>query len=454
MAVRRMPHRALLLLIPLTTIACGPGAARTGPETADRASDQRAFEQREDEILRELAALDRRIARRARVTPTEDGLRRITMAAMLREDPTVAVIDGAIDPFSFEARKRGLEAAKQKIAALPKSAVSEKRTSERDLFLRLVEGELMRVEEERALPRSASALVRALVDGWHAPSSAEEAADIDRWITRRLDELGAAMMASADPKATLDVVRARELDDSLDALERIVSLPGFTRAMQALVRVREALETTSSKPAAKAQSDWALVARRAQAHLGTTDSPETLADNLARAAVDLRARAESSMTRAGLSSEQLASLLEKQVFVSVPCMDAVPGSRVRSMAAPAEREPSCHLRHLVSNIEDETSRALAFAVMHDHVVVAQWALDVARGSATIAETQARHRLLVPMMPNTSARYERFALARPVAAIGAGETARLLLLGDPQTRARAWATLGDVPPNVASRELSE
>lgn len=411
---------------------------------------EKAFDLGEDEVLRDLAAIDRRVAQRARVTPSEEDLRRVAMAAMLREDPTVAIVDGAIDPFSFDARARGLETAKQKIATLP---VAGSRTSERELLVRLVDEELVRLEEERALPRSASSLVRAIVDTWQAPKSPREAADEDRRLARRLAELREAMTSTTDPGRALDVVRARELDDALDALERLASTPGFRTATQELVHVRESLEVAGSKPAAKAQSEWTVIARRAQAHLGTTEPPEVLARDLAAAEVDLRTRADEAIAAAGSNREALASALDKLVFVSGPCIDAVPGSRVRSMAAPQEREPACHLRHLVSRMEDPPAVAMALAAMHDHVVVALWALEVARGAATIAEAEGRHRLLVPVLPDTRARYERFALARPVAALGAGEAARVLLMGDPKARASRWSALGDVPLDIARRELA-
>ncbi len=434
------------------TAGCGP-AARAEPRPARGDIDQqRAFDLGEDEILRDLAAIDRRIAQRARVTPTEEDLRRVTMAAMLREDPTVAIVDGAIDPFSFDARARGLDAAKKKLTTLPATAAGG-RTSERELLNRLIDEELVRLEEERALPRSASSLVRAVVDTWQAPRSLQEAADEDRWLARRLGELREAMTSPADPGRALDVVRARELDDALDALEHLASTPGFTKATQELVHVREVLEAAGSKPAAKAQSEWPVVARRARAHLGTTEAPEVLERELAAAAADLRARAEQAIAAAKMNRDSLGTMLDKQVFATGPCIDAVPGSRVRSMAAPQEREPGCHLRHLVSQAEDASARAIALAAMHDHVVVAQWALEVARGTATIAEAQGRFRLLVPVLPDTRARYERFALARPVAALGAGEAARILLTGDdPRARATAWSSLGDVPLDVARREL--
>ena len=450
----RSAGTVVALAFALAAAACGAAGAPTEARPARPDIDpQQAFELGEDEVLRDLAAIDRRLAQRAHITPAEQDLQRISMAAMLREDPTIAIVDGAIDPFSFDARARGLETARQKIATLPVTPSPGPRTSERDLLVRLVDAELARLEEERALPRSASSLVRALVDTWQAPKTPREAADEDRWLARRLGELHDAMTTSSDPGRALDVVRARELDDALDALEHLASAPGFTTATQELVRVRDALETAGSKPAAKARSEWSVVAARARAHLGTTESPEVLARELAVTVADLRTRAEEALANAHVSREALGPMLDKQVFVTGACIDAVPGSRVRSMAAPPEREPGCHLRHLIARIEDDTARALALAAMHDHVVVAAWALDVARGTATIAEAQARHRLLVPVMPDTRARYERFALARPVAALGAGETARLLLVGDPRARATAWTAIGDVPLDVARRELA-
>ncbi|MBX3220422.1 MAG: hypothetical protein KF795_07890 [Labilithrix sp.] len=447
--MRRAPLPLLLLGSSLVT-ACGPGGGRPERPPSTTAIDAAAFDAREEEILRDLGAVDRRIAQRTRVAPSEDDLRRVTMAAVLREDPTVAVVDGAIDPFSFDARARGLAIAKQKIASLPATAPPE-RASERDLLARLVDEEAARLEEERALPRSASSLVRAIVATWQAPRSVAEAADADRWLARRLADLRETMTEPA-PASALDVVRARELDDALDALERIAPAPVFMRATQELVRVREALESAASKPAAKAQSEWSMIAPRARAHLGTAQSPDDLARELTAAAADLRALAEEAVAAAGLRPESLEATLEKQVFVSGPCLDAVPGSRVRSMAAPQEREPACHLRHLVSRADDDAARAIAFAAMHDHVAVASWALEVARGAATIAEAEGRHRLFVPVSPDTRSRYERIALARPVAALGAGEAVRVLVAGDPRTRARAWSSLGDVPLDVARREL--
>ncbi|MDF2694496.1 MAG: hypothetical protein K0S65_2879, partial [Labilithrix sp.] len=330
------PANVLVLVLVLALLtACGPSRPASGPATPG-ADSARAFDEREEEILRDLAAIDRRIAQRARVKPSEGDLHRVSMAAVLREDPTVAFVDGAIDPFSFDARARGLESAKQKIAALPAGVGN--RASERELLTRLVDEETARLDEERALPRSASSLVRATVETWQPPRGEREAAEEDRRLARRLGELRDVMSRTDEPGRTLDVVRARELDDALDALEHLASAPGFTHTTQELVRVREALEATASKPAAKAQSEWQIIARRAHAHLGTADTPEALASELARAEADLRRRAEEAIATAKIGRDDLATALEKRGFVSGACIDAVPGSRVRSMAAPPERE--------------------------------------------------------------------------------------------------------------------
>jgi hypothetical protein len=179
-----------------------------------------------------------------------------------------------------------------------------------------------------------------------------------------------------------------------------------------------------------------------RAHLGVVERPEVLSHDLAKLEEELRSRAGSSSTSAA----------DKQMFASGLCADDVPGSRVRSMAASPEREPSCHLRHLVARAAEGSSEAIA--AMHDHVVVAEWAIDVARGTSTIAATQGKHHLLGTVPPELRVRYERLAIARPVAAIGAALTVKILMTRDPRQRAIRWSSLGDVPLDVASRDLGE
>jgi hypothetical protein len=124
------------------------------------------------------------------------------------------------------------------------------------------------------------------------------------------------------------------------------------------------------------------------------------------------------------------------------------------MSPSPERAVACRLRVNTASATDDASRAYALVAMHDHVVVAQWALDVARGSATVAQATGKHRPLSRPGPDVAARWERIALARPTAAIGGGLAAEVLYgAGDPGARARAWSELGEVPLDVAERMLA-
>lgn len=447
----------------LSVAACGSagcgGAQRSvgaGNGKGDEASRVGEFQHVEDEVLRGLAAIDRRVAARARLEPREEDVRRLTMGAMLAEDPSLAVIDGSIDPFSFEARARGLGAVKSKLATAPTQLPTGAQgmlplpALEKELLARLVDEEILRLEEERMLPRSASALVRAVVETWSQPASAQQAAERDRWLARRLGEVRTSVAGGG---AALDVVRARELDDALDALEHAVDSAALVHATAELVKLREALEAQATRPADGAHSEWSYVARRVRTHLGFTLAPEALEARLASLEEALRSAAEHAVAEAHLGSEAVATNATPLVFAGGPCAVAVPGSRVRSMSPPPERAAACRLRQAVASANDAGARAYAVVAMHDHVVVAQWALDVARGSATIAQATAKHRPLSRPGPDVVAHWERIALARPTAAIGGGLAAGVLYAtADPQARARAWAELGEVPLDVAEREL--
>lgn len=446
----------------------GCGGARVGATASSAQSDEArrvsAFQEAEDDVLRRLAAIDRRFAARARLEPREPDLRRLAITSMLAEDPTLGVIDGTIDPFSFDTRGRGLATVQAALAKAPSDLPVGARgmlpspALERELLERLVAEEIVRLEEERMLPRSASALVRGIVETWSSPTSQRQAAERDRWLARRLGEIRTAVTASAEEgvagAAALDVVRARELDDALDALEHAASSAGLVLATAELVKLREALEAAASRPAAVARSDWRYVARRVRVHLGITLTPEALGARLTSLEQALRGEAEAALGASHLTPDAVANGAAPLVFAGEPCAMAVPGSRLRSMSPPPERAAACRLRQTVASADDATSRVFALVAMHDHVVIAQWALDVATGSATIAEATGKHRTLSSPGPHMVARWERLALARPTAAIGGGLAAGVLsATADHGARARAWAELGEVPLDVAERELS-
>lgn len=438
-----------------TLAACHAPAPAAATNANDGAtSDVAAFEAAEDELLRGLSALDRRMASRTRVTPREDDLRRIAMAAVLAEDPNLAVVDGAIDPFSFEARERGLASARKFFETTPANLPDEATgpmpmpALERELLGRILRQESERLDEERKLPRSASALLRGVVTTWTTPASADQAAERDRWLARRLGEVETSVRREG-----LDVVRARELDDALDALEHAMDQPGLGESIAELVELRRAIEDLHERKAPE-PVDWNVVVRRLDAHLGLgrARSFEAIAGELDRTEKTLRDAARAMQTKANLADEVLEEKIPALVFDAAPCVDAVPGSRVRSMAPPPERAAICHLKHALDKADDASAMALALVAMHEHVVIAEWALDVLHGS-TLEATQAKHRPMSLPTPDAGAHWERVALARPVAAIGAGLGASVLVAGDPKARAKSWVALGDVPIDLAERLLA-
>lgn len=448
---------ALALLLAAVPACAAPLMAAAGPGSQGDASARvAAFQSVEEDVLRQLAALDRRVAARGRIAPSDEDLRRSTMGAVLAEDKTLAAIDGSIDSFSFEARARGLASVKTKLASAPTElpvtaqGMMPSPSFEKELLTRLVDEETVRLDEERGLPRSGSALVRGIVETWTPPASVRQAAERDRWLARRLSEL----LATVAKPGALDVVRARELDDALDALEHLIEAAGLGNATAELVKLREALEAHASRPAAGAMSEWNDVARGVRAHLGIVIAPEALEARLGTLEKRLRSAAGRAVEAAQVAPDALSAHAAPLVFGNVTCAVAVPGSRVRSMTPPPERIAACRLRQAVASASDDTSRAYALVAMHDHVVVAQWALDVARGQATIAQTTGRHRPMSLPGPDVVARWERIALARPTSAIGGGLAADVLFATDDvASRARAWTELGEVPLDIAERTLS-
>jgi hypothetical protein len=428
--------------------ACGPtqpGATTPQPDDAGRV---RAFEAARDDALRALAAIDRRLAARARVEPRDDDLRHIALGAL--DDQSLAAIDGAIDPFSFEARARGLAAVKTKVDATPKD-LPLAAGFEREMLVRLVDEEVTRLDEERQLPWSASALLRGVVTTWSPPQTPEQAAARDRWLTRRLSEIRESLPKEVDVRE-----RARELDDALDALERKVDAPGYEATTRELVKLRESLESLPSKRNdVPPPTSWFFVSRGLSAHLGVGGNEADIAGALANAELRLRELAETAIKSSRVTNSVLSQAVAPHMFEDQPCSDAIAGSTIRSMLAPPERTPACNLRHALR--EGGTSgaqQAAALAALHDHVAVALWAWDLARGAKAAQETYAKHPLVVAHGPEVTTRLERIAIVRPIAAIGAGLAAAMLAPTVPESNwaGPMWDSLGDVPFDVVERTL--
>ena len=88
-------------------LGCSPavsGARPSASAPADEDSEaaRSGFHAAEKDVSVGLCAVDRRLAQRMRRTPTEKDLGAIGMRVILAEDLGAEIVDGAIDPFSFD----------------------------------------------------------------------------------------------------------------------------------------------------------------------------------------------------------------------------------------------------------------------------------------------------------------------------------------------------------------
>ena len=452
-------------------VGCGPAA--TGVEAARRRKEDgtagrvAAFQQVEDEVLRESrcrrsagrCARTHRAARRGPSSPHDgrDARRGCVARRGGRRDRSVLV--RGTRPRAHggqgEARRRPRRSAGRSPRHDALSGVREGAARSR----RRRGGWCASTKSARCRDRRARSCAASSTT-WQPPATPREAAERDRWLARRLDEVNAAVSKGGPGSEALDVVRARELDDALDALEHATEAGGLGHAhRRARASARERSRPLGDDARAAAASDWSYVGRRVQAHLGFALAPEVL-ERASRVAREGPARG-----RRGARSRAVSSAPTRWREHAAPLVFrtpgrarvAVPGSRVRSMAPPPERIAACQLRDTVAPRRPTSPRArYALVAMHDHVVVAQWALDVARGarddraddgppSPAVATRPGRRRALgahraahVPPLP--SAAVSRRACSstreRPM----------------PTTRARAWSELGEVPFDIAEREL--
>ncbi len=445
----RAPHPTLPLAVVLAaamaTGACAKPATVHAPSSVRDPEATAKFLSIEGQVLADLAAIDRRLAARVGQAPSDDDLRRVAMAAILSEDASTAVVDGAIDAFSFGARERALTAAKRKLDAAP--AVEGPSAQERALLSRLLEAEILRVADERRLPRSASDLVRAIVATWTPPETLAAVGERDAWLARRLSEVRGSLAA---PGAALDTTRARELDDALDDLEELTREAPFKQATPELVKLRDALESSGGP---HVPVGWESVRAHLRVHFGVDAASATdLASELEAAEAATREAAGKVSLYGESEKDELAAQMQTIVFSREPCRMPVAGSRVRSLFAPPERAPLCHLVVSLA-AKPDLSTALAVA-MHTYVTVGLWALELATRESRVSEASARHRLLYPPTTSVHARAERLALARPTTAIGTAMGVALLLrsAGGAHEGARRWVTLGDAPLDVTSAEM--
>lgn len=433
----------------------GPGGERAGaPSTAvggggaGASANRERLARDEDVLLRRLAAVDARLARRAGVTANEADLQKNALGAILHEDTGARVVDGGLDVFSFDARARGIQAARGDVDGWT-YALEGDAALERDLLRRLLAEEEARVKEESDLPRAASTLVRGMVESWSPPATPQAMAERDAWVARRLDDLRGSLKDGA-----LTTFEANELDDELDALEHATS-SGFPASSAALTKLR--LAAGDVKPAKEPRGRADLARAGATVHLGLSVAPETFAE-LERVEHTLREaikKATASMAEADVGATEQAAVAE--VLVEGRCGEAV-ASRVRAMVPPPERAAACGAVHVAAEAHDAASRLRALMALHADVVVALWAKAIHFGPDAPYHAARQWRPVMTLSEEREVRLLRVAAVRPVAAIGAGWAVAMLATGPRGVdgiadRAEAWSGFGDAPLDVVATHLA-
>ncbi len=421
------------------------GVARGGRAPAESFSDDERL------VLSRVAVTDGRIVRRTGLAPTDKDTDLAAMSIIGGDSANAMVVDGTLDPFSFDARKKMLVSAKELAARLPDAAPTQ---LEKQALSRLIDEELARVEEERILPQSASALIDAMSGALVSPVGGNEARDAgdrakrDVWLARRLDEIGVTYKDHPLPAQ----LRA-ELDDALDPLEKKAA--GYPATVAAVSRLRDQLEDTHAQSPAPLTTDGSEIVSVFRAHV---DPRPTTLPALNQEAEDLIAHLhtvlhdrEIKLTDAAV--RKLETRAGKLLLADGPCKLLAESGRVRGMQTARERESVCRLVSLLESTDanDEEAVLVAWLVMRDVAAMSRWVIAPAKSrpshpfSSTVEMADAR-------------RLERGVIARPAAAIAAMKAAALLFSGDSfraaQNRARAWQKLGDLPLDMIEPSLGE
>ncbi len=435
---------SLMLALALSAAGCAPATrvnvpspADDGEATANEVGEE--WTRHEDEVLAALAGGDPTLALRFGGAPSLGG--------------PDAEVEG--DWLAPAARARGLADAEAALGRWADSARLSRTAGaaagrgrelrlERELVIRSVREERFRLDREAALPRAASELVRAMVTAVGAAPATDPRRAHERWLARRLEEIRASVRG-----ASLDAAEVAELEDALDAVERGAS-PGTTAS---LVRLR--LELEGAPRAQPRAPDPAWLEQSLGAHAGTSLPLAVVRSRLERAEAALR---EGVTSYAARLPADVAHAAERDaaahLFAASPCRGADVASRMRRASPPPERDAACTEVHLAATATEDRDTFVTLIALHDHVVVALWAL-ASRADGAPPSGELGHRLLAAATPETRARLARVAAVRPTHAITAGLAADMLARrgSDGLTRiARAWTSFGDAPLDIVEREV--
>jgi hypothetical protein len=417
-------------------------AGRSAPGQDDR-ERVAAFAQVEGEAIDWLAASDPRLAARLATMASKEVLAKIGTEAVLAEDATALIHEGALDLFAFRARALALERAASLVGGfslpLPEAggpgASLDRPRLERELLVRLIDEERGRAAAEAKLGDASGDLVRGILSTWQAPSGKDAWQERDAWISRHLIEIQKSLQDGRPRTGPLD------LDQALYPLERVLAPLEFPRGSAALARVRVALDedARAAPPLASAES----VALGTRAHLGLTVDVVALRPRLEPVEAYLRGCATALLAGAGTERAALEARARALLFVEGTCPGS-PASRVRAAGPPPERAAICGL---LRSLGDEGSRGAAIVALHDDVLLALAAVD--------RSPPPRTALLSRPDNDRVDELRRQARERPVVALGLALAAAALYGGDPaavDARTGTWLSLGDVPLDVVEREL--
>jgi hypothetical protein len=420
----------------------------TGATPAEERAQTTELAQVEDTAIGWMVAADPRLALRANAPAPGSVLERVGMEAMLAEDTAAVIRGSSLDLFAFRARAHALDEAAKAVAALrtplpevgPLGSALARPRLERELLERLIAEERARVDDEAKLGDASGELVRAVVSTWTLPGRPQEVVDRDVWISKHLLEVRDSLRDPARQSGPAD------LDVALYPLERLLAPLQYPRGTAALVQVRLAMD--ADMRAVPRLRDAATITRALKVHLGLDVDSTSLVPRLERLEARLHDAAERALQEAGADARRgIEAKARELLLVERPC-PPVADSRVRAMAPPPERAAVCGALRALT----EEGAPAALLTLHDDVLLALAAVKPAPPSRT--------GLLSHPEDDTVDTLQRLARERPVVVLGAALAAEILYPdpgGNPapgaSERLAAWRALGEVPLDIAARELS-
>jgi hypothetical protein len=438
----------LAWLGPLSACAGANGDGPVPAAASTAGATQLSLTEWEAHWLAELGATDLRLAMRLPARPSAAVRERASADAVVR-GADIVLVDGTIDPFSFDERARRLHALRAELRTAPDDRILQGR-EERALLERILDAEELRVAEERLSPESGSERVRAIVATWGHPSST---ADVD---ARELEiARGLVGVIAGLGTGRLSRPRILELEDALDPLERLAVPEGYPEAAKTITSLRvelgKAPTTGSIRDAASALSV------ELSAYLGVHEDRDALIAHLDEEEATLRRDAKAALARLpGRASDDALTAAATRVQLDRPCAPRESRSLARALRPPPERAFVCDILTLIVGATVATDDAMMAVALHDAVAISLWALALDKGATDLDVTRTDHPLMGSVPHDRQDRLVRAALVSPVRAVAAGLAVALLDAEGPdarQARAKAWLAFGDAPFDIVSNTLA-